>query len=131
MRIRLQPWRRRQLACRLEISNQARRPVAHSQDGCAPYERANSSKIDGDRAEPRGWTVQGDRRGQISGGIQSANVAYAFVDTRRRFGCAGKIDLFIESVSEKFLGDLAARLDARRRCLAVRTFQGRLCRGSW
>jgi xanthine dehydrogenase accessory factor len=45
-------------------------------------------------------------------------------DTRRRFGCAGKIDIFIERVSEKFLTDLAAHLDARRSCLAVTTFKG-------
>jgi xanthine/CO dehydrogenase XdhC/CoxF family maturation factor len=45
-------------------------------------------------------------------------------DTRRRFGCAGKIDIFIERVSEKFLADLAAHLDARRSCLAVTTFEG-------
>jgi xanthine dehydrogenase accessory factor len=45
-------------------------------------------------------------------------------DTRRRFGCAGKINIFIESVSEKFLADLAAHLDARRSCLAVTTFEG-------
>ncbi len=45
-------------------------------------------------------------------------------DTRRRFGCAGKIDIFIESVSEKFLADLAAHLDSRRSCLAVTTFKG-------
>jgi len=45
-------------------------------------------------------------------------------DTRRRFGCAGKIDIFIERVSEKFLADLAAHLDTRRSCLAVTTFEG-------
>jgi len=45
-------------------------------------------------------------------------------DTRRRFGCAGKIDIFIERVSEKFLTDLAAHLDARRSCLAATTFEG-------
>ncbi len=45
-------------------------------------------------------------------------------DTRRRFGCTGKIDIFIERVSEKFLADLAAHLDARCSCLAVTTFEG-------
>jgi len=37
-------------------------------------------------------------------------------DTRRRFGCNGKIDIFVERVSENFLVDLASYLDARRSC---------------
>jgi xanthine dehydrogenase accessory factor len=43
-------------------------------------------------------------------------------DTRRRFGCNGKIDIFIERVPENFLVDLAQHLDARRSCYAVTTF---------
>ena len=46
-------------------------------------------------------------------------------DTRRRFGCNGKIDVFIERVSENFLVDLAENLIARRNCLAVTTFEGK------
>jgi xanthine dehydrogenase accessory factor len=45
-------------------------------------------------------------------------------DTRRRFGCNGKIDIFVERVSEHFLVDLASYLDARRSCYAVTTFAG-------
>jgi xanthine/CO dehydrogenase XdhC/CoxF family maturation factor len=40
-------------------------------------------------------------------------------DTRRRFGCHGKIDIFIERVSETFLADLAQHLKARRSCTVV------------
>jgi xanthine dehydrogenase accessory factor len=46
-------------------------------------------------------------------------------DTRRRFGCNGKIDIFIEQVAENFLVDLAEHLNARRNCLAVTTFAGK------
>src|SRR5437899_7287301 len=35
-------------------------------------------------------------------------------DTRKRFGCHGKIDIFIERVAEKFCVDIANDLDARR-----------------
>ena len=45
-------------------------------------------------------------------------------DTRRRFGCNGKIDIFIERVADNFLVELAEHLDARRSCLAVTTFAG-------
>jgi xanthine dehydrogenase accessory factor len=46
-------------------------------------------------------------------------------DTRRRFGCNGRIDVFIERISEKFLVDLAENLIARRNCLAVTIFKGK------
>jgi xanthine dehydrogenase accessory factor len=45
-------------------------------------------------------------------------------DTRRRFGCNGKIDISIERVPENLLADLAESLNARRSCLAVTTFEG-------
>jgi xanthine dehydrogenase accessory factor len=45
-------------------------------------------------------------------------------DTRRRFGCNGRIDIFIERISENFLVDLAENLIARRSCLAVTIFEG-------
>jgi xanthine dehydrogenase accessory factor len=45
-------------------------------------------------------------------------------DTRRRFGCHGKIDIFIERVPEKFLIDLAEYLDVRRSCRAITVFEG-------
>jgi xanthine dehydrogenase accessory factor len=45
-------------------------------------------------------------------------------DTRRRFGCAGKIDIFIERISEKFFIDLSEHLEARRSCIAITVFAG-------
>lgn len=46
-------------------------------------------------------------------------------DTRRRFGCNGKIDVFIERILENFLVDLAENLIARRNCLVVTIFEGK------
>jgi xanthine dehydrogenase accessory factor len=45
-------------------------------------------------------------------------------DTRQRFGCAGKIDIFIECAAENFFVDLAENLDARRCCAAITRFAG-------
>ena len=45
-------------------------------------------------------------------------------DTRKRFGCAGKIDIFIECAAENFFVDLAENLDARRCCAAITRFAG-------
>jgi xanthine dehydrogenase accessory factor len=45
-------------------------------------------------------------------------------DTRKRFGCAGKIDVFVERAAESFFVDLAKELDARRSCLAITRFSG-------
>ncbi len=46
-------------------------------------------------------------------------------DTRKRFGCAGKIDIFIECAAENFFVDLAENLDARRCCAAITRFTGK------
>jgi xanthine/CO dehydrogenase XdhC/CoxF family maturation factor len=45
-------------------------------------------------------------------------------DTRRRFGCAGKIETFIERIDEQLLADLARELDRRRNCFVVTRFEG-------
>jgi xanthine dehydrogenase accessory factor len=45
-------------------------------------------------------------------------------DTRKRFGCAGKIEIFIERAVESFFDDLAKELDARRPCVAITKFGG-------
>lgn len=47
-------------------------------------------------------------------------------DTRRRFGCAGKIDIFIERANEKFFADLADTLEARVSCVVLTTGNGSL-----
>jgi len=56
--------------------------------------------------------------------LRTCEPAMMTFDTRRRFGCNGKIDIFVERVREGFLVDLANQLDARRSCLAVTTFEG-------
>ena len=45
-------------------------------------------------------------------------------DTRRRFGCAGKIDIFIERIDEQLLAALARELDERRSCFVLTKFEG-------
>lgn len=45
-------------------------------------------------------------------------------DTRKRFGCAGKIEIFIECAPANFLFGLAASLGARRSCFAITRFSG-------
>jgi xanthine/CO dehydrogenase XdhC/CoxF family maturation factor len=45
-------------------------------------------------------------------------------DTRRRFGCAGKIDILIERIDGNFLANLAQDLKARRVHVAVTRFDG-------
>jgi len=75
--------------------------------------------------------------GSLSGGCVEADVsvrardvlrsgapAAMNFDMRRRFGCNGKIDIFIERVSENFLVDLARNLAARRSCRAITTSVG-------
>ena len=46
--------------------------------------------------------------------LQTGEAAMMTFDTRRRFGCAGKIHIFIEQIPENFLSELAANLEARR-----------------
>jgi xanthine dehydrogenase accessory factor len=45
-------------------------------------------------------------------------------DTRRRFGCAGNIEIFIERIDEQFLAAITHELDARRSCFVVTSFEG-------
>jgi xanthine/CO dehydrogenase XdhC/CoxF family maturation factor len=45
-------------------------------------------------------------------------------DTRRRFACAGKIDIFVERIGEQFFVDLSRELDARRSCVVLTKFHG-------
>jgi CTP:molybdopterin cytidylyltransferase MocA/xanthine/CO dehydrogenase XdhC/CoxF family maturation factor len=58
--------------------------------------------------------------------LQTGEPAMMSFDTRRRFGCNGKIDIFIERASQNFFGDLSNNLDARHSCLVVTTEQGSL-----
>ncbi len=43
-------------------------------------------------------------------------------DTRRRFGCHGAIEVFVERIPASFLEELAAHFRARRSCVAVTLF---------
>lgn len=45
-------------------------------------------------------------------------------DTRRRFGCHGRIDVFVEKVADGFFANIEAALEARRSCLIVTTPNG-------
>lgn len=45
-------------------------------------------------------------------------------DTRRRFGCNGTIEIFVERASPHFLAELSAHLSARRSCRAATIFEG-------
>jgi xanthine dehydrogenase accessory factor len=45
-------------------------------------------------------------------------------DTRKRFGCAGNIEIFIECATENFFSGIAKSLDARRSCCAITRFSG-------
>jgi xanthine/CO dehydrogenase XdhC/CoxF family maturation factor len=56
--------------------------------------------------------------------FETGNPALMSFDTRRRFGCAGRIDIFIERAPEKFFDDLAKELNARRPCVAITRFSG-------
>jgi xanthine/CO dehydrogenase XdhC/CoxF family maturation factor len=56
--------------------------------------------------------------------LRDGETAILSFDTRRRFGCHGKIDIFVERVLEKFLSDLTEHLDVRRSCHAITVFEG-------
>ncbi|MBO0695150.1 MAG: XdhC family protein [Verrucomicrobia bacterium] len=56
--------------------------------------------------------------------LQTGKSVLMSFDTRKRFGCAGKIDIFIERAAEEFFVTLAENLDARRSCVAVTVFDG-------
>lgn len=58
--------------------------------------------------------------------VRSGAPAAMNFDMRRRFGCHGKIEIFIERVSENFLVDLAQNLAARRNCVAATIFEGKV-----
>jgi xanthine/CO dehydrogenase XdhC/CoxF family maturation factor len=55
--------------------------------------------------------------------LQTGEPAMMTFDTRRRFGCSGEIDIFIEPISENFFSELAADLEARRSHLAITRFK--------
>lgn len=54
--------------------------------------------------------------------VQTGEPTMMSFDTRKRFGCHGKIDIYIERVAEKFFVDLGNDLDARRCHVAITRF---------
>jgi xanthine/CO dehydrogenase XdhC/CoxF family maturation factor len=54
--------------------------------------------------------------------LQTGEPTIVSFDTRRRFGCAGRIDIFIERISEDFLRDLAHNLAGQRSCFVITAF---------
>ena len=56
--------------------------------------------------------------------LQAGEPVVLSFDTRRRFGCAGKIDILIERIHHEFFADLAESLGSRRPCVAVTTNRG-------
>lgn len=81
--------------------------------------------------------ADGATAGSLSGGCLEEEVARRAMevmrtgmpslmdfDTRLRFGCNGRIEIFIEAVGEEFLAELAANFSGRRSCRALTIFAG-------
>ena len=81
--------------------------------------------------------ADGTTAGSLSGGcleeevtrratevMRTGEPALMTFDTRLRFGCNGSIDIFVESVCEDFLRQLAANFMERRSCRAVTVYAG-------
>ena len=81
--------------------------------------------------------ADGTTAGSLSGGCLEEEVARRAMevmrtgmpslmsfDTRLRFGCNGRIEIFVEAVDEDFLAELAANFSGRRSCRAVTVFAG-------
>ena len=56
--------------------------------------------------------------------IETGEPVVMSFDSRRRFGCTGQIDIFIERAPDTFFTNLADHLDQRRTCLAITTRDG-------
>jgi xanthine dehydrogenase accessory factor len=80
----------------------------------------------------------GSTSGSLSGGCLEEEVVRRAVevlrtgvpmlmsfDTRLRFGCNGKIEIFVEALNENFLAGIAAKMEERRDCRTVTVFAGR------
>lgn len=56
--------------------------------------------------------------------LKSGRPAIMTFDTRRRFGCHGKIDIFIERIPKTFFVELDEHLERRRSCCVITTLDG-------
>jgi xanthine dehydrogenase accessory factor len=61
------------------------------------------------------------RAGEV---LQTGKAQSVSFDTRRRFGCSGKIEIYIEPADGSFFANLAKELDARRQYVSVIQFNG-------
>jgi xanthine/CO dehydrogenase XdhC/CoxF family maturation factor len=69
-----------------------------------------------------GGCLEEEIAGQARDVLKTGEPLLVSFDTRKRFGCHGKIEIYIERVSDKFLADLANDLDARRTHIVVTRF---------
>ncbi|MDQ2918896.1 MAG: XdhC family protein, partial [Verrucomicrobiota bacterium] len=56
--------------------------------------------------------------------IRTGRASLMSFDTRRRFGCNGSIDIFVEKASPQFLEKLAENFQARQTCTVATIFSG-------
>ncbi len=56
--------------------------------------------------------------------IESGQPRLISFDTRRRFGCNGSIEIFVEAVRDDLLGELTRHAAARRACVLETVFEG-------
>lgn len=56
--------------------------------------------------------------------LRSGRPSLMAFDTRRRFGCNGKIEIFVEELREEFLADLNESMKRRSSCHAITVFAG-------
>ncbi len=81
--------------------------------------------------------ADGSSAGSLSGGcledevkeramtvMQTGQPELMSFDTRRRFGCNGRIEVFVERVNDNFLSELATNFSGRRSCRAATIFEG-------
>jgi len=71
-----------------------------------------------------GGCIEEEIAEQAQAVLQSGRPLIMNFDTRRRFGCHGKIEILIERVKPAFFDELAIRLDERRSCVVITTLEG-------
>src|SRR5437588_2729425 len=55
--------------------------------------------------------------------IRSGEPTMMSFDTRRRFGCDGWIEIFVESAADEFFADVAQQVLLRRTCIIATVFE--------
>ncbi len=62
--------------------------------------------------------------------LRAGNAKLLSFDTRRRFGCSGSIEIFVEPVADQLLLELRARFHARQSCQIATLFENSAVLGS-